>query len=299
MDNLLSINKVKTSIQTRVEAYNLMKELKEKGILRKEILELVTKKYGISKRRIYDWYAGRDTPWLLRDRGEFLEFKKELFYILGALFGDGCIYYWKGIYQVKIYGEKEFISKCATKLSLCLKKKINGYFYKSYFNKHGTDLWYIQTGHKKLFNLFKSVRTNFDEVLDLIKEGDYKENSLHFIEGFFDAEGCVKIIKEPVRIIPKICLDICCTNFEVLELVRKLLLEHLGIEARYSIQEPKPIWKSNNKKTVYHLRIYRKEYIRKFLENINTTKLKSEKINYVKNWFNNKDKKEIVTLYHS
>ena len=73
----------------------------------------------------------------------------------------------------------------------------------------------------------------------------------------------------------------------VLELIRQLLREHLNIEARYSIQKAYITKDGRERKTQYHLRIYKKEYIRKFLEKINTTKLKSEKVNYVENWLNN------------
>ena len=230
-----------------------------------------------------------------------MENTTELSYILGALLGDGCIYHWKknNSYLVHILGEDEFTQKYAQKLSICIDKKINNHFYKSKYLKLGCKVWFVSINHEKLFFLFKSIREDLTIVLNLMKKDRFRENALQFIEGFFDAEGCVKIIKEPVRIIPKICLDICCTNFEVLELIRKLLLEHLGIEARYSIQKAYTSKDGHPRKTSYHLRIYRKEYIRKFLDNINTTKLKLEKINYVKNWLNNKDKKEIITLYHS
>jgi hypothetical protein len=67
-----------------------------------------------------------------------------------------------------------------------------------------------------------------------MKESDYRSNSLAFIEGFFDAEGCIKIIKEPVRITPKICLDITNITFKYLNLIRMLLMKHLIVEARYS-----------------------------------------------------------------
>jgi len=287
------------SAETRIKAYKLMKELKKKSVSRKDVVNTVSRKFEISRGRIYDWYSGRNTPWSLKEKIENLEFGKELFYILGAMLGDGCIYYWRGIYQVKIYGEEEFTKKCAEKLSICLKKNINHYFYKSYYEKRGSNLWFINTDHKKLFTLFKEIKNNPDGILDLMKKGDYKENSLQFVEGFFDAEGCIKIIKEPVRKLPKICPDICCTDYDYVELCRKLLDEHLNIEARYSIQVPSKTWKSNNKKTVYHLRIYRKEYVRRFLENINTTKLKPEKAQYVENWLKNKDKREIVTLLPS
>lgn len=227
-----------------------------------------------------------------------LEYKKELFYVLGALLGDGCIYYWKkkGHYLINIVGEKEFIEKYANRICLCTNRKINCCFYKSKYLSLGCKVWFVNMNCKELYLLVKNIKEDLDNLLFLMNKGDIKENSLQFIEGFFDAEGCIKIIKEPVRKIPKICPDICCTNFEILELIRKLLMEHLNIEARYSIQKPKKTWKSNNKKTVYHLRIYRKEYVRKFLDNINTIKLKLEKVQYVKNWLNNKDKKEIITL---
>ena len=111
-----------------------------------------------------------------------------------------------------------------------------------------------------------------------------KRHAVEFIEGFFDAEGCVKIIKEKIRKTPKICLDITNTNKDYLDVIRLLLSEFLGVETEYSIQ--KPIYKKN-KKTAYHLRIYRKEYIRTFFDNISTTKLKDEKIKYVEKWLNN------------
>ena len=38
------------------------------------------------------------------------------------------------------------------------------------------------------------------------------------------------------------------------------------------------------RKKVYHLRIYKKEFVKRFFDNINTTKLKEEKIIYLENW---------------
>ena len=85
----------------------------------------------------------------------------------------------------------------------------------------------------------------------------------------------------------KICLDITNTKFGILELIRKLLKEHLNIEANYSIQKSFVGRDGSRRQTVYHLRIYKKEFVRRFFENINTTKLKEEKVIYVENWLNN------------
>ena len=114
-------------------------------------------------------------------------------------------------------------------------------------------------------------------------------STLFFVEGFFDAEGCVKIIKEKVRHLPKICLDITNTNLQYLDFIKKMLKKCLKIEARYSIQKP-----IGNRKIAYHLRIYKKEYVRKFFENTKTTKLKKEKITYVKNWLNLEDNTSLL-----
>ena len=85
-------------------------------------------------------------------------------------------------------------------------------------------------------------------------------------------------------------------NGRLLELTRRLLKDILNIEARYSAQKAYIASDGCRRKAQYHLRIYRKEYVREFLENISTTKLGHEKIQYVKDWLNHKDKKEIITL---
>jgi len=227
-----------------------------------------------------------------------IEFKEDLFYILGALLGDGCFYYWKkkGNYMINLVGEREFTEKYAHKINLCLNKKVKGCFYKSKYLKIGCKVWFVNIVHKELFILFKDIKNDLNNLIILIEKENYKENSLQFIEGFFDAEGCIKIIREPVRKIPKICLDICNTDQRPLELIRRLLKEILNIEARYSIQNSYIGINGHKRKAQYHLRIYRKEYIKKFLDNISTIKLKAEKVHYVENWLKNKDKKEIITL---
>jgi hypothetical protein len=207
-----------------------------------------------------------------------LNYCPELFYILGAMLGDGCIYRWKNDYQVSIVGEEEFTQKCASKLSVVTEKHLN-------IHKHPfRNYWWVKISHYDLFMLFEKIRADLVHLLNIMKTNNYHENSLALIEGFFDAEGCIKVVREPVRKTPKICLDITNTNYGFLELIRVLLEEHLDIVARYSIQYPNPVWRSKNKQIAYHLRIYKKEYVKMFFENIRTTKLKKEKISYLNNW---------------
>ena len=267
---------IKKKYELRIEAYELLNKLKQSSISKKDAITQVSNQFGIPYSTLYGWYQYNLSPFGKRK----IQYNKEIFYVLGALLGDGCPYYWKKGQQqmVIIAGEEDFINKFSEKLSKCIGKRIKGYLNRS------NNTWHLRTYNIELYQLFIKVRKDLDFLSSLIKYGNYHENSLETIEGFFDAEGCIKIIKEKVRKTPKICPDICCTNYEILELIRKLLQEHLNIEAKYSIQKADGI---KNKKVAYHLRIYKKEYVRTFLENISTTKLKKEKINYVKNWLNN------------
>ncbi|MEK6957575.1 MAG: LAGLIDADG family homing endonuclease [archaeon] len=207
-----------------------------------------------------------------------LEFNNELFYVLGALLGDGCIYHWGKEHQVWLVGDEAFTKKFADKLSFCIGRVV-----KNYPNRK-RGYWFVKISNIKLYDLFGDIRNNLEKIGVLAEKSDKHVTSLLFVEGFFDAEGCVKIIKEKVRKTPKICLDITNTNHGLLEIIRGMLDSELGITANYSSQEAHLGKDGFYRKKIYHLRIYKKEYIRKFFENIHTTKLKKEKIGYAENW---------------
>lgn len=270
---------MKSAVETRIKAYSLMKELKKKNVPWTELIKKINNKFNVPYHTIYHWHKYENSPFGKRK----LEYNREIFYVLGALLGDGCAYYWKKgkIYMVIVSGEKEFINKYSDKLFLCMGKKIKGY------PERSKNVWHLKTCNIELYTLLKDVRKNLDFLSNLLEKGNDYENSLQLIEGYFDAEGCVKVIKEPVRKTPKICLDLCSTDYPVLELIKQLLKEHLNIEARYSIQKPFIGRDGSPRKKLYHLRIYKKEYIRKFFEHLSTIKLKPEKVSYVENWLNN------------
>ena len=76
-------------------------------------------------------------------------------------------------------------------------------------------------------------------------------------------------------------------EYGIPKVARKILKNYLNIESNYSIQKPEIGKDGSLRKKAYHLRIYKKEFIRRFFENISTTKLKEEKVIYVQNWLNN------------
>lgn len=257
---------------TRLKAFDLLQELKRNNVSRREIIDKIHSKFGIPSGTLYCWYSDICSPW--GRKGE-LAYKPELFYVLGALLGDGCVYNWRATNNyIILIGDRTFTGKYASMVTRCTGIKTKTYIDRS------KNIWLVRSNNFELYSLFKKIRQDLIYLEQLISQGN-KRSALLFIEGFFDAEGCVKIIKEEVRRTPKICLDITNTNLETLELVRKLLQEKLNIEARYSLQKPDFI---KNKKLAYHLRVYKKEYIKRFFENISTTKLKAEKVSYVRNW---------------
>ena len=141
----------------------------------------------------------------------------ELFYTIGALLGDGCFYNWRitNNYLILV-GDQKFTNKYAQAVAKCTGEKVVAYI------NRGRNVWFVRTNNFELYSLFKKSRENITYLKRFIKQGNKKSIRL-FIEGFFDAEGCVKIIKEKTRKTPKICLDITNTNQEILDLIKKLL----------------------------------------------------------------------------
>jgi hypothetical protein len=197
-----------------------------------------------------------------------------LLYVLGALLGDGCIYFWKHLYQVWLVGEEEFASNFANKISSCIGRKVRSYPYR------GRNVWFVVLANAELYFLLESVRDNPELLMQLVNQGRACSNALQLVEGFFDAEGCIKVIKEPSRQTPKICLDITNTEIRFQEVMRTCIKQVLGIDTRLVTQKDK----RPNRKIVYHLRIYRKKDIQKFLKFIHTIKMKPEKSGNVERW---------------
>lgn len=264
-------------LKTRLEAFDSLQGLKGNNMSRRQIIDEVHSEFGISIGTLYGWYNNK-LPW---GRTGKLIYRPELFYVLGALLGDGCLYNWQVTKHYTILvGDRKFANKYANMVTECSGTKTRAYIDRS------KNIWFVRTNNFNLYSFFKKCREDIQYLKELTLEGDRK-SALLFIEGFFDAEGCVKVVKEKRRKTAKICLDITNTNFEFLELVRKLLEEHLNIEARYSIQKGQIGEDGSRRKRAYHLRIYKKEFIRRFFEEISTAKLSLKKARLMKIWLNN------------
>lgn len=268
---------IRKNHELRLRAFDLMTKLKINNSPQKEVIDKIMVEFGVPKGTLYGWYLNGKP----HGRKGKITTNPELFYVLGALLGDGCLYNWKITNNyVILVGDNKFATKYADMVSECSGKKAKAYIDRS------KNIWFVKSNNFELYSIFKKIREDLDYLRELIRQNG-KKSALLFVEGFFDAEGCVKIIKEKVRKTPKICLDITNTNQGFLEIVRILLKENLDIEAHYSNQEAYLSKDGSPKKKAYHLRIYKKEYVKRFFENISTTKLKDEKMDYLTNWLNN------------
>jgi len=266
---------IRTNHNVRLRAFDLLVELKRGNVSRHEIVHRIHNEFNIPIGTAYDWYRDKCLPY---GRRGIITLKPELFYALGALLGDGCIYSWKITNNyVILVGDNRFTKKYANMLRKCIAQRVKPYIIRS------KNVWFVRSNNFELYTFFKKAREDPVYLVELVERQDSRSKIL-FIEGFFDAEGCVKVIKEKARKTPKICLDMANNNLSFLELMKKLLLEQMDIESGFSIQR----YKDKKKKTTYHLRIYKKEHVMRFFENISTTKLKKKKVAYLQNWLNAK-----------
>lgn len=203
----------------------------------------------------------------------------ELAYVIGALLGDGCTYEYKPNHKHTILvGDQDFCKKYASRINTCSNSR--GIAHPNRSKK----VWFVKVNNYELFSLFEKTRENPDVLVELLND---KSSKVRFVEGFFDAEGCIKIVGKNTRKTPKICLDVANTNKKYLDVVRKSLKEALNIELAYSVQKARTGKDGIKRKKVYHLRIYKKKHLRKLFENNNTTKLCKKKRKYAYGWLNN------------
>lgn len=253
-----------------------MQLLKKQEKTKKQIIDNLSKKYDISLSTLYEWHRGKTVPWGRKGR---IWSQPELAYVIGALLGDGCAYRWKkGYNYVILSGSKKFSQKFAKKLNQCSNIQV-----KAYPNRTRNH-WFVQVNNFELFEMFVKSRENLLSFQYLVSE---PKGAIAFIEGFFDAEGCVKIIGKKRRKTPKICLDICNTEKRYLDLIQELFQKHLQITTHYSNQDAYISTDGHPRKKSYHLRIYKKSAVRDFFKNIHTTKLKDGKEKYLEAWLNN------------
>src|SRR5947208_535274 len=116
------------SLPKRIDAFDRFLQLVKTGNLsRHEIVTAVSEEFGVSNVTVYAWFHG-GTPY--GKRAGRIAIGRNLFYAIGALLGDGNIYFWRNTYEIWLLGEREFASKFARKISSCLDRNVPFYPYR-------------------------------------------------------------------------------------------------------------------------------------------------------------------------
>ncbi len=256
-------------MESRITAHCEFQTIRQ-TLTRREVVNRISSEHGLTKSTVYQWFKGV-TP--IGRRAGSIRKVPELLYVLGALLGDGCVCHWHGHFQAWLVGEEEFTAKFASKLSNSLERQVRHYKYGS------KNAWLVHVDNAELFLLFLSVRTDHALIGRLVGEIDIESGWREFIEGFFDAEGCVKVVRGAERKTPKICLDFCNTNLDSLLVVQYAMKRAFGIESRISTQREKPARKHS-----HHLRIYTKSDVVKFFALMRSVKLTERKRPFLEAW---------------
>src|SRR3989338_10727381 len=104
--------------EIRMVAFDAFNGLFANGLSRKEIMDQIKAKFDIPYGTLYDWYRGKHVPW---GRAGKLVHRAEMFYVIGALLGDGCLYRWKPTNNYAILvGDREFMTKYSKYLRACI-----------------------------------------------------------------------------------------------------------------------------------------------------------------------------------
>ena len=183
---------------------------------------------SMAKFTFYSWYRGANP---LGWRAGRVAKLPQLLYVLGALLGDGCPYLWRSRYQVWLVGEEDFSAKYAEKISTVIGRQVKHY-------KYGKkNAWFVEVQNAELYFLLREARRDPSILERLVEQAGMGRGWLELVDGFFDAEGCVKVTKERVRKTPKICLDACNADLPLIEAVRSATTKSLGIQSHLSTPE--------------------------------------------------------------
>ena len=92
--------------EKRLAAFDALTQLKTEGVSRDEIIKMVSGKFSIPAGTLYTWHSGDYLPF--GRKGKVI-FRPELFYVLGALLGEGCGYKWRITKYFYFYRHKGWV----------------------------------------------------------------------------------------------------------------------------------------------------------------------------------------------
>ncbi len=231
------------------------KRLRRKALmLRKEGVPItkIANILGISKGALEGWIYKNANPDNLFHHPK-LHPSKELSYILGVLYGDGCVTYaGKSTYVIKLRTvNPAFASKFKKALEeIGLNARID-IERKSKKNPRFRDMYVVRAFSKIFYLWYKSL------TLDTLR-GIIRGYEIYFLQGFYESEGSIDLRKRTRQL----RIRIVNTNYELLNLCKELIEEHIEISCNLRRR-------SGTKKEAFEILIEGNSKCRKFLEKVN------------------------------
>jgi intein-encoded DNA endonuclease-like protein len=233
------------------EIYDRAIDLREKGIQPIEI----RRRLNLSRSLLDGWIYRKHDPKRRDFHHPNLNASPELAYIIGAIEGDGCVFYATigKVWKIRLHvTDRDFAEEFNISMAKVLQTQPHSVFKDTKSGKLGKkpvyNVWYTS---KNLCAFLKS-----SQIYSVIES--FPQD---FIRGFADAEGSVSVQKYNFKV------DISNTSIETLEFVKGLLKKHFDIDSAIYIAV-RPNEHNFNKKTVFRLTIYRRASFRKYVESI-------------------------------
>lgn len=204
--------------------YNKALELKESGLGYKRIIKCIAKEDNVklSNGTLYYWF-NNDVNLLGGENTFKAEPSKEFSYVLGAMFGDGCILFdkQKQDYRIQLDAKDlDFVEK----FSKCVSRNLGKDFPLPICKKSRGGIYSTQARSKQMYYFIKSLKEDFEKAKPFIEE-----YPAEFIQGLADSEGTASVSPDPI-----FRLNIAVansTNYELLNYVKDLLFGKFRIES--------------------------------------------------------------------
>jgi intein-encoded DNA endonuclease-like protein len=209
-------------LEIRTKVYNDVIKLGKQGLTYKEIQEKLFEKYKVQlcMKNIYNWINGKHHPF-----GNVSNFdgnpSPELGYVIGAMLGDGCLYFDGGNYLLWLrVNDKEYAEEFGRCLAKILGKKKP---YKPFWNKNRKQ-WIVVVCAVQLFKLLDRP---LEELKPYIEYS--KETVASFLRALFDAEGSIYVKIKGDEKERQLCLY--NTDEKLLSYIQRLLKGYFDIDS--------------------------------------------------------------------
>lgn len=228
--------------------YELAMELEKQGYGYRRISKML----GIPEGTVNSWlYMGKNPTNKLNSFDSTPS--PELSYVVGAVLGDGCLFYSRGYWIQLVVKDREFVDYFSQCLAKLLKRKEAYPLFERNDNNGQSKMYGVRVASKLFWSWLKEWEVHKNVI---------ESNPESFLRGLYDSEGSICKYREKEHL----AIILANTKRELLELAKNLL-KKLGIDSRiYAIND-----RRKNHKICYRLVITSKDNLLLFYDKVGFT----------------------------